>query len=150
MSYTNITIKKAMQYVNGSKVFLPAIQRKFVWNRERIENLFDSLMEGYPIGTFIWWKLKPTEAHDYTFYKFLDEYHDRDRFYNDKAPNNLFMGDNIWGVMDGQQRMSAFYLGLIGSYTYKKGKGHWKNDSSFNKSKLYINLLSTKDEEDEF
>ena len=60
------------------------------------------------------------------------------------------MGDNIWGVMDGQQRMSAFYLGLTGTYTYKKGKGHWKNDRSFNKCKLYLNLFSSKDENDEF
>jgi len=150
MSYTNITIKQALKYVNENKVFLPAIQRKFVWNREKIENLFDSLMEGYPIGTFIWWKLKPSKAHDYTFYKFLGEYHDRDKVFNDKAQNNLFMGDNIWGVMDGQQRMSAFYLGLTGTYTYKKGKGHWKNDRSFNKCKLYLNLFSSKDENDEF
>lgn len=32
---------------------LPSIQRKFVWDTERIINLFDLLMQCYPIGTMM-------------------------------------------------------------------------------------------------
>ena len=39
--------------IENGKLFLPAIQRKFVWNEEQITKLFDSLMRGYPIGTFL-------------------------------------------------------------------------------------------------
>ena len=31
----------------------PAIQREFVWKPEQIAKLFDSLMQGYPFGTFL-------------------------------------------------------------------------------------------------
>jgi catechol 2,3-dioxygenase-like lactoylglutathione lyase family enzyme len=41
------------------KYFLPAIQREFVWKPEQIIELFDSIMRGYPISSFLFWQLKP-------------------------------------------------------------------------------------------
>ncbi|MBS5978705.1 MAG: DUF262 domain-containing protein [Dysgonomonas mossii] len=36
-----------------SKVELPSIQRGFVWKPKQIEDLWDSLLRGYPIGSFL-------------------------------------------------------------------------------------------------
>lgn len=38
---------------NQSKVELPTIQRGFVWKAKQVENLWDSLLRGYPIGSFL-------------------------------------------------------------------------------------------------
>ena len=43
--------------IDSNQLFLPALQRKFVWKTEQIEGLFDSIMQGYPIGTFLFWEL---------------------------------------------------------------------------------------------
>nr|WP_256986724.1 DUF262 domain-containing protein [Pseudomonas aeruginosa] len=35
-------------------------QREFVWDKEQSAKLIDSILKGYPIGTFIFWKTKET------------------------------------------------------------------------------------------
>ena len=57
--------------INYNKIYLPAIQRKFVWKPNQIEKLFDSIMRGYPIGTFLFWDLEENNVNKYTFYKFI-------------------------------------------------------------------------------
>ncbi|HSU68500.1 MAG TPA: DUF262 domain-containing protein, partial [Tepidisphaeraceae bacterium] len=37
---------------------VPQFQREFVWSREKSAALIDSILRGYPIGTFILWKTK--------------------------------------------------------------------------------------------
>jgi len=66
--------------IENGKLFLPAIQRKFVWNEEQITKLFDSLMRGYPIGTFLFWDIDKEKDNikDYVFYDFIRDYHERD------------------------------------------------------------------------
>lgn len=49
-SYTIIEIKNMV--ANGT-IELPPIQRGFVWKPYQIENLWDSLLRGFPIGCFI-------------------------------------------------------------------------------------------------
>ncbi|MCD6493740.1 MAG: DUF262 domain-containing protein [Archaeoglobaceae archaeon] len=54
--YLKTAIKDVIEEINR-KYFLPDIQRSFVWKPEQIYKLFDSLMRGYPISTFLFWKL---------------------------------------------------------------------------------------------
>ena len=37
---------------------LPMFQRDFVWDKEQTAKLIDSILKGYPIGTFILWKTR--------------------------------------------------------------------------------------------
>lgn len=71
MSYEEKKISDIIQQIEERKIYLPAIQRKFVWDKEQITDLFDSIMKGYPIGTFLFWKLKGENIKQYTFYSFL-------------------------------------------------------------------------------
>ena len=59
MKFESISIKQAVTDIETGKIFLPPIQRNFVWDSDRIVNLFDSLYRNYPIGNCIFWKLKP-------------------------------------------------------------------------------------------
>lgn len=52
-TYTIEDISAWMLGGDGSKVKLPAIQRGFVWRVEQIENLWDSIFRGYPVGSFL-------------------------------------------------------------------------------------------------
>jgi uncharacterized protein with ParB-like and HNH nuclease domain len=53
--YKNNSIAEILESINSRKIFLPALQRKYVWKTEQIESFFDSLMQGYPIGTFLFY-----------------------------------------------------------------------------------------------
>jgi len=55
MSYEKLTIKQVIEKIGNNEIYLPAIQRKFVWKQEQTEKLFDSIQQGYPIGTFLLW-----------------------------------------------------------------------------------------------
>lgn len=46
------TIRSLLDKVAEQEYLLPAIQREFVWRPEQICRLFDSLLQGYPFGTF--------------------------------------------------------------------------------------------------
>src|SRR5579859_3329392 len=47
---------------NENEVSLPALQRGFVWDAGRIESLWDSLLRGFPIGSFL---LAPNKSGKY-------------------------------------------------------------------------------------
>ena len=59
--FRDVSIKNVIEELNHS-YFLPDIQREFVWlnkaTEKKIEQLFDSILRGYPIGSFLFWKLK--------------------------------------------------------------------------------------------
>jgi len=35
---------------------IPKFQREFVWSIDKTAKLLDSILKGYPIGTFIFWQ----------------------------------------------------------------------------------------------
>lgn len=88
MKYENISIKKAMSMIAQGQMYLPEIQRNFVWREEQIENLFDSIIMGYPIGTLLFWKTtkKAITQSNLVLYEFIKDYHQRDCAENKKAP----------------------------------------------------------------
>lgn len=58
MAYEKKSIRAIINDVNSRRIYLPAIQRKYVWGDSQITRLLDSIMLGYPIGTFLFWKVK--------------------------------------------------------------------------------------------
>jgi uncharacterized protein with ParB-like and HNH nuclease domain len=140
MSYQKKKIHEVIQMIVRNELYLPAIQRKFVWKPDQIERLFDSIMRGYPIGTFLFWFVRGDKKNDYTFYKFLLNYHERDAYLNEIAPRPE-LRDEIIGVLDGQQRLSGLYISLQGTYAYKNPRARWENDEAFPKRELFLNLI---------
>ena len=68
------TIRTVVEKIDKREWILPSIQRHFVWDIERIINLFDSLMQGYPIGTLMVWKVCSREIiNKIGFYDFLQD-----------------------------------------------------------------------------
>ena len=45
-----------MHDIQTGQIRIPQFQRDFVWNLNKSTHLMDSILKGYPIGTFIIWK----------------------------------------------------------------------------------------------
>lgn len=74
-------------------VKIPRFQREFVWSREKSAALIDSILRGYPIGTFILWRTKET----------LRAVRDIGNALLPAAP----AGEYVNQVLDGQQRLTS-------------------------------------------
>ncbi|MDK1389610.1 DUF262 domain-containing protein [Sinorhizobium sp. 8-89] len=137
------TIKALLDKIASQDYILPAIQREFVWWPDQISELFDSLMQGYPFGTFLFWKITQERRNEYKFYDFVRDYHERDRSHCEllKDPPNR----ELTAVLDGQQRMTALNIGLRGSYAWKMPGKRWASDAAFPVRRLHLNLLSEPD-----
>jgi hypothetical protein len=141
-----ITIAQALDGVHQRRYLLPAIQREFVWSTTQIEQLFDSLMRGYPIGSFLFWQVAPDRVNDYQYYEFIRDYHERDRRHNVKASVAGLNG--LTAVLDGQQRLTSLYIAMYGSYAYRT-RGRWAAiDDNYPKRQLYLDLLEDDDDWD--
>ncbi len=44
--------------IEKGQIKIPQFQRDFVWDIKKSAKLLDSILKGYPIGTFIFWKTK--------------------------------------------------------------------------------------------
>ncbi len=140
MGYVNFTIKNLIKKIDNNEYVLPALQREFVWKPEQIERLFDSIMKGYPIGSFLFWNVQNENINKYEFYNILKEYHQRDARHNTKI--NISHKDSVTAILDGQQRITSIYIALKGTYSYKI-KGAWKNnDNAYPSRQLYLNIVS--------
>lgn len=139
------TIGSLLDKVAKQEYLLPAIQREFVWRPEQICRLFDSLLQGYPFGTFLFWKIKPENRHQYQFYQFMQHYHERD---NPHCENVTHLPEREFtAVLDGQQRITALNIGLRGSFAWKLAGKWWSNDDAFPVRRLNLNLLGKPDAE---
>ena len=134
------TIKETLQAIQQSKYVLPAIQREFVWKPEQIARLFDSLMQGYPFGTFLFWKVDSGNSNKYKFYAFVCDYHERDNPHCPQLP--VFHDKELTAVLDGQQRLTALNIGLSGSMAWRLPY-KWKNNpNAYPERRLYLDLLA--------
>lgn len=44
--------------IEKGQIKIPQFQRDFVWTMQKSAGLIDSIIKGYPIGTFIFWRTK--------------------------------------------------------------------------------------------
>jgi len=139
-----ITIKEAVDYIHRKKYLLPAIQREFVWEQDQIIKLFDSLMRGYPIGSFLLWKVEKENSKNFQFYEFIRNYHERNSRHNPKA--DISGEEDITAVLDGQQRLTALYLGLKGTVAHKLPRKRWNNPDAYPEKVLALDLLAPPEE----
>ena len=142
------TIREAIADIQHRNLVLPAIQREFVWRPDQICQFFDSLMQGYPFGTFLLWKVKPENSGNFKWYDFVRDYHEKER------PHCPDLGEmpnqELTAVLDGQQRLTALNIGLQGSMAWKLPRAHYRFPQNFPTRRLYLNLFAGADEEARF
>lgn len=107
------SIKDIIRKIKDNSIVLPVIQRRLVWQEDKMELLFNSLMKGNSFGSVICIEeekgLKPLFAYR--------------EFTRDGSPvDSIESVENVKThlfVIDGQQRLQSFYMGLDGSYNGK-------------------------------
>ncbi|WP_295160945.1 DUF262 domain-containing protein [Selenomonas sp. AE3005] len=156
MSYKETTIAAIIDDINHNHLYLPAIQRKYIWSEEQVVKLMDSILRGYPFGTFLFWKVKKSVANQrqYYMYQFIKDYHERDRFRNQPANFPFSIHEDnpdecIVSALDGQQRLTSLFIALMGSLSLKLPRKHWDNNAAFPKKELYLDLHSNPQSDDE-
>lgn len=114
MQITNKSIREVLERVQSHEIVLPALQREYVWKRRDIEGLFDSLLRGYPINTFMSWEVQDISMQTLEFYNFLEPTY-KEGNTNTDYRNNTAARKSV--IIDGQQRLTSLYIALYGSYT---------------------------------
>lgn len=121
MSYKPTSLANLINMKNRI-LFLPHIQRPFVWEWDQVIRFIDSLMKNYPIQTFLFWKtndqIKARRFMDNIVEEpNLSDYYDQNA--SEKGREKIF-------VLDGQQRLQSLFSAF---------------DGTFDSKDLYINIL---------
>lgn len=94
--------------IQKGQIKIPKFQRDFVWSIDKTAKLLDSILKGYPIGTFILWETN-------------------ERLNDIKNIGNLELppvpdGTKVQYVLDGQQRITSLYAAFLGATIQKEGE----------------------------
>lgn len=100
---SNRTLTSLLQYIKQGSIQVPQFQRGFIWERDNVKNLFDSINKGYPVGTVFLWK--PFDKSDSLTQSKLGAY---------TIPRE---GQQDYYVLDGYQRLSSLFSCLYNGDT---------------------------------
>lgn len=115
-----------MHDIETGAIKIPQFQRNFVWDRHKSAKLVDSLLKGYPIGTFIFWKTREE----------LRSIRNLGGVVLPPTP----VGDYIHYVLDGQQRLTTLFATVRGLSVERDGR-----TDDF--SQMYIDLDANSDQD---
>ena len=93
-----LDVGDVLKDVLSGKIGLPDLQRPFVWKNDKVRDLLDSMLRGYPIGYIMLWD-SPVEMESKS-----QQIGENEKAY--KVPKSL--------VIDGQQRLTALLAALYG------------------------------------
>lgn len=102
-------IKDILLWIEERRFALPKVQRSFVWNGKKAAKLFDSIYRQIPIGTPVLWV-----AHGDLRYHIRENLH--------ILPAFDIQNDDVWFILDGQQRLSTIYRSKLGDKPELSGK----------------------------
>lgn len=139
MPYASRTIGAAIDDVNRSYL-LPAIQRPFVWSSAQVIALFDSLLKGYPISSFMFWAVDEATKAELRCYRFIENY--RPDAMNEPTSAE---GRQVILVLDGQQRLTSLLIGLRGTFSEKAKGARHSNAAAWSAKTLFLDLLKDPD-----
>lgn len=122
------TIPEIVRDIKNGRIVLPVIQRRLVWDEEKMTALFESLLKKNSFGSIICINQSKDSPPLFAFREFSNDGLPR------HSSENIAPNTDILFVLDGQQRLQSFYIGFAGTYNQKS---------------LYFNLFSNIDN-DEF
>ncbi|MBQ3337167.1 MAG: DUF262 domain-containing protein [Selenomonadaceae bacterium] len=111
------TVDEVITKIRSKKFVLPVIQRRLVWKEDAMTKLFDTLLKGYSFGAVIVLKERSGFQPLFASREFSDDGEPRNA---DLSTQEKFLDDEQFFVIDGQQRLQSFYIGLCGSFGGKK------------------------------
>jgi len=120
-----MSIYQLINEIDSKEIVLPAIQRDFVWDTDKIRLLFDSMMRGYPVGIILLW-----ETYQPIQFRYFDSHFTAEKLHTFHDNTHV---KRMKLVLDGQQRLSSIYVALKGQH---EGRG------------LFLDVLSGREKDD--
>lgn len=117
-----LSIREILDSIYRGQIRIPAFQRGFVWEPERVAFLIDSIYKGYPFGSLLFWRTNEQlqSERELGTFKLPD-------------PEADFPIDY---VLDGQQRITSIF-GVFQTELKSEGPSDWKD--------IYFDYSSTDD-----
>lgn len=106
-------ISDVINEIDEGKYVLPVIQRSLVWTEEKMELLFDTLLKGDSFSGVIAIKEEKGKMPLFNYRRFSKT----GELVNSKEIDKL--EQTQFFIIDGQQRLQTFYMGLMGSVNGK-------------------------------
>jgi len=116
--------------IQKGQIKIPKFQRDFVWSIEKTAKLLDSILKGYPIGTFILWETNER----------LNDIKNIGNLELPPVPDDI----KVQYVLDGQQRITSLYAAFLGASIQKEGEKKITNYGS-----IFVDLEGDIDNNDE-
>lgn len=128
-NWESYRIADIISEIDDRKIVLPVIQRRLVWDEEKMELLFDTLLKGDSFGGIMVIKEDKNDEPLFSFRPFTKDGEPIDSMNVEKISQNQSF------VIDGQQRLQSFYIGLSGTFNgkilYFDLFSNYKNDFDF-------------------
>ncbi len=122
----SVTFTSLLAEIQNGTIKIPQFQRDFVWSKAKSAKLLDSIVKGYPIGTFILWKTNER----------LRSIRNLGGVSLPETPK----GDAVKYVLDGQQRLTSLFVTL-------KGLTIKREDQKEDFSQFWVDLKVSEHEE---
>ena len=106
-------ISDVINEIEEDKFVLPVIQRRLVWDEEKMELLFDTLLKGDSFGGIMVIEEEKGSKPLFNYRSFTKD----GGIINSRQVESLTQLQHF--VIDGQQRLQSFYIGLKGSFNGK-------------------------------
>ena len=116
--------------IGNGTIKIPKFQREFVWKINETAKLLDSILKGYPVGTFILWE--------------TDERMNNIRNIGDLDLSDTPEGTKVQYVLDGQQRITSLYAAYKGA---KITKPNEKKETNY--QDIFVSLNQDLSESDD-
>ena len=156
--YHSLSIAQAIRMIQANEIALPLLQRDLVWEAGKALSLFDSVMQSYPINSMLLWDVRKENVGQVPMYSFIRHYttylgsdsllgalHNNKQVPTENLVQNAEKGQ-LLAVLDGQQRLASFYMGLTGTYAWR-AKHKWDSKAdSFEPRQLFLQLSDRTDE----
>ena len=112
-NWENFTVREIVERISNEDVVLPVIQRRLVWESDKMEALFDSLFQQNSFGSIICTEEGKGSTLLFPYRLFTPDGS------NLNSDNVKTASKPLLFVIDGQQRLQSFYIGLCGTYEGK-------------------------------
>lgn len=112
-NWETIAVADVITKIADNNFVLPVIQRRLVWDEDKMEMLFDTLLKGNSFGGIMAIEEERDTKPLFAYRSFTKD---------GSAISSINIGmllQNHYFVIDGQQRLQTFYIGLAGSINNK-------------------------------
>ena len=111
--WNTISLKEVIKEISSGRIVLPVIQRELVWETEKMTALFETVLKGESFGGIMTVVDPAAREPLFEFRKFISHYQQGQIIESKKV---VKLEEETTYVIDGQQRLSAFYIGIKGEY----------------------------------